>query len=336
MKDNLFVRFLKNGFPFFLRGGFPIKPAEFGHKLSHFFCHVRFQIVQNHMNFGSSTLVFFCNQIQKFTELFCPVAVKHLAQNFACMRVESCKKRLRSMTNVLKLSQYRISRNHWSVWMKALKRLHPCFLIDAENNTFRRRLQIKSHDVKHLFSKERVFGIQPILPLPGLQSSFFEPPVNRCDRNRFDNSLFNSRALEFSQAPSFKSPSDFSWWFQKQLNERMLFFRKKNRLAPLLAEGLSIPEVDLSETVSAIFQRCFYEFSNLWQFEHWKHLSPPEESPVLSGPPSEGAYNSALSFQDLLSHPVLIQAELVDVLSRESPPEKRNRLNVTRTYETAY
>ena len=272
MKNNAFVGLLKDLFSLLLRHFLPLQAAGLGHQLSNRLRHMGLEIIHNDMNFFSRIRMLFQNQPQETAKFQGTVTFKEAPQHIPLVRIESSKQRSRSMPDVTKLSEERLARQDRFIRSNPFQGLHPRLLVDTKDNALRRRLQVKTNDAKHLLFKERVLGVKPVTRLPGLQSRFFEPVVNRTDGNGFDNLFLNRRALKLPETPGLKSPAHITGRLQDQLDESVFLLRGKKRSELRSAAGLLSPLAGFLKTASAISVPYAREFQADEQFQRLKSL----------------------------------------------------------------
>ena len=317
MKNDSFIGFVKNLFSFLLGHFLPIQAADFGHKHSDFFGHMRSKIIQDQMNLDLR--MFFQNQSQEFTKFFAAMSLENLAQYFAGLRIEGRKKSASPVTNVTKLPSQRLTGQHRFVGSHPLQRLHSRLLIDTKHDAIGRRFQIKPQDSKHLLFKERVGRVEPVSPPPRLQSRFLQPTPNRLDRNRVNDLLLDRRPAKLSKTPSFKSSSDLPGRFEDEFDKSMFLLRGKKRSELRDAVSLSNLSTDFSKSASAISGPYAHEFQVVEQSQHLKFPGSQAKSSWLLNNPEQKASESSTSFADAFSLRSLTQQPQHAALSLRSP-----------------
>ena len=320
MKHHSFVLFRQNSFSFLFRHFVPTQATEISDVFSDFFGRMRFEIIENDMDFFAR--VFFTIQqiFQKTQKLLRSLPLEAFPKHFSSVRIQRSEQRTSSMPSVVKLSARDVSLFHGIVWKEPLERLNSRLFVNTEDRASRWGFQVQADDVEHLSFKVGIGGVKPVFELPGLQSSLFQPSMNRANRNAGDNLLFNRRANKLSESPNIKGASRITRRVQDQFNELVFLLRGKKNSELRFGEDHSALRDDLRETVFAISPRYWDGLQAALQFDYFSNPPLREEWFWPEESRDEAAYNNELYAANSSLLPRSTQSKWYDVLALESPP----------------
>src|SRR3972149_2718347 len=82
------------------------------------------------------------------------------------------------MTNIIVGHPFDISQSHGKHWLSTIKRLYLTLLVNAQNHSFVRRVQVQAHNISHFLNKERVCGEFEMVLTMGLETKSSPDPMH--------------------------------------------------------------------------------------------------------------------------------------------------------------
>jgi len=319
VKDNALVWFHQNSFSFLFRHLFPIQSTKISNVFSDFLRRMRFEIIENDVNLFTRIFLTIQQVFQKTQKLFRSLPLEAFSKDFSGVRIQRREQRLSSMTNVIKFPANDLSLDHGFVGESPLESLNTGFFVNTEDGAIGRWLQIQADDIEHFPLEIGIGGVEPIFELPRFQSRFFQPSMNRADRDMGNNVLFRRGSFQLSESPDIEGSTHITGRFGDKLNELMFLLRgKKNSELLSAAYHLDLQD-DVGRNVFAISEPSQRSLVNAPQFEHWADHPLPSRLFEFAESPYTKAYKLEQLSQAFAFPQGAVRSELLWHVSLKSP-----------------